>query len=96
MTATNQTVVVKGMNPSGHNSRTLAIPPNNANLLIVSLGSNANIDDQSVRKETGRAIVKVFDLSKAPAGGYSYNSDGWYLGYGLRNEIGIIFDANNM
>jgi glucose/arabinose dehydrogenase len=96
MTATNQQVVVKGMNPGGHNTRTLAVPPNNPNLLIVSLGSQGNIDVPTVQKETGRAIVKVFDMSKTPAGGWTYNTQGWYLGYGLRNEIGIIFDGNNM
>lgn len=95
MTATNQRVVVKGMNPGGHNSRTLAMPPNNPNLLIVSLGSAGNIDSPSVKKETGRAIVKVFDLSKAPTGGWDYNTQGWYLGYGLRNEIALVFDGNN-
>ncbi len=96
MTATNQQVVVKGMNPGGHNTRTLAVPPNNPGLLIVSLGSAGNIDNPTVRKEEGRAIVKVFDLSKTPAGGWTYNTQGWYLGYGLRNEIGLIFDGNNM
>ncbi len=96
MTATGQQVVVKGMNPGGHNSRTLAVPPNNPNLLIVSLGSGGNIDEPTIMKETGRAIVKVFDLSKTPSGGWTYNTQGWYLGYGLRNEIGIIFDGNNM
>ncbi|KAK0716397.1 soluble quino protein glucose/sorbosone dehydrogenase [Lasiosphaeris hirsuta] len=96
LTATNQKVVVKGMNPGGHSSRTLAVPPNNPNLLIVSLGSNDNIDMLSAQKETGRAIVKVFDLSKTPSGGWTYNSQGWYLGYGLRNEIAIVFDGNNM
>jgi glucose/arabinose dehydrogenase len=96
MTVTDQRVVVRGMNPTGHPSRTLAVPPNNPNLLIVSLGSENNIDEPTVHKETGRAIVKVFDLSKAPEGGYTYNTQGWYLGYGLRNEIGIVFDGNNM
>lgn len=95
MAATNQRVVVKGMNPGGHNSRTLAMPPNNPHLLIVSLGSAGNIDSPSVKKETGRAIVKVFDLSKAPSGGWDYNTQGWYLGYGLRNEIALVFDGNN-
>lgn len=96
MTATGQTVVVRGMNPGGHSTRTLAIPPNNPNLLIVSLGSASNIDAPAAMKETGRAIVKVFDMSKTPSGGYTYNTQGWYLGYGLRNEIGIVFDGNNM
>lgn len=96
MTASNQQVVVKGMNPGGHNTRTLAMPPNNPNLLIVSLGSAGNIDAGTERKETGRAIVKVFDLSKTPSGGWTYNTEGWYLGYGLRNEIALVFDGNNM
>jgi hypothetical protein len=72
------------------------VPPNRPDLLIVSLGSADNIDHASVKKETGRAIVKVFDLTKTPAGGWTYNTQGWYLGYGLRNEIGIVFDGNNM
>lgn len=96
MTATNQQVVVRGMNPGGHNSRTLAVPPNNPNLLIVSLGSAGNIDEPAIMKETGRAIVKVFDLSKTPSGGWTYNTQGWYLGYGLRNEVALVFDGNNM
>lgn len=95
MTATSKTVVVKDMYPLGHPSRTLAVPPNNPDLLLVSLGSESNIDDPSVNKETGRAIVKVFDLSKTPSGGWSYNTEGWYLGYGLRNEIALVFDGNN-
>ena len=84
------------MNPSGHNRRTLAVPPNRPDLLIVSLGSGGNIDEPTVVKETGRAIVKVFDLGKTPAGGYTYNTQGWYLGYGLRNEVALVFDGNNM
>jgi glucose/arabinose dehydrogenase len=96
MAVSDETIIVKGMNPGGHNSRTLAVPPNNSSLLIVSLGSGGNIDGPTVMKETGRAIVKVFDLSKTPAGGWNYNTQGWYLGYGLRNEIGLIFDGNNM
>jgi glucose/arabinose dehydrogenase len=96
MTATNQQVVVRGMNPGGHSSRTVAVPPNHPNLLIVSLGSAGNIDEPTIMKETGRAIVKVFDTSKTPSGGWTYNTQGWYLGYGLRNEVGIVFDGNNM
>ncbi|KAK3385849.1 soluble quino protein glucose/sorbosone dehydrogenase [Podospora didyma] len=96
MSATGQTVVVKGMNQGGHASRTLAIPPNKPSLLIVSLGSDGNIDVAAAKKETGRALVKVFDMSKVPSGGYTYNTQGWYLGYGLRNEIAIVFDGNNM
>ncbi|KAM7203005.1 L-sorbosone dehydrogenase [Naviculisporaceae sp. PSN 640] len=94
-TLSNEQIIVSGMNPGGHPSRTLAIPSNNPNLLVVSLGSEDNIDHPSINKETGRAIVKVFDLSQTPAGGWNYNTQGWYLGYGLRNEIALVFDGNN-
>jgi hypothetical protein len=46
--------------------------------------------------KTGRAIIKVFDLSKIPSGGYNYVSGGYTAGYGQRNEVGMCFDKNNM
>lgn len=90
------TVLVTGMSNGGHATRTIAIPENNPNLLVVSCGSNANLDMPSGDAAIGRAIVKVFDLSSAPSGGYNYASGGYSAGYGLRNEVGIVFDGNNM
>ncbi|EHK97141.1 hypothetical protein M7I_7153 [Glarea lozoyensis 74030] len=101
-TASSQTVgtrgtVVTGMyNGGSHTSRTLLIAPHQPNLLVVSHGSNANFDTAAGNKATARAIVKVFDLSKAPSAGYNYVSQGYNAGYGLRNEVGIVFDGNNM
>lgn len=90
------TVVVKGMNPGGHLTRTLIIPPNRPNLLVVSHGSLDNIDGPSISPSVGRAIVKVFDLRYTPAGGFDYVGQGYNAGYGLRNEVGLAFDNNNM
>jgi len=84
------------MNPGGHPSRTLLIPPKNPNLMIVQVGSDTNIDDASFNQAVGRAVVKVFDLSAIPSGGYNYPSQGWYAGYGLRNEVGYTADGNGM
>jgi hypothetical protein len=101
-TASSQTVgtrgtVITGMyNGGSHTSRTLLFAPHKPNLLIVSHGSNANLDMAAANKATARAIIKVFDLSKAPSAGYNYVSQGYNAGYGLRNEIGIVFDGNNM
>jgi glucose/arabinose dehydrogenase len=101
-TASSQTVgtrgtVVTGMyNGGSHTSRTLLIAPHQPNLLIVSHGSNANFDTAAGNKATARAIIKVFDLSTAPSAGYNYVSQGYNAGYGLRNEVGIVFDGNNM
>jgi hypothetical protein len=62
-------VLVTGMSNVGHTTRTLSIPKNNIDLLVVSCGSNANLDMDSVKVETGRAIVKVFNLTSVPSGG---------------------------
>ncbi|KAI9150821.1 putative DUR3-Urea permease [Paramyrothecium foliicola] len=95
-TVSDETIVVRDMFPASHVTRTLVIPPATPNLLIVSLGSHTNLDGPSVIKETGRAIVKVFDISSPPSAGYDYNTEGHYLGYGLRNDIAIAVDNNNM
>jgi glucose/arabinose dehydrogenase len=91
-----ETIVVANMYPASHSTRTVVVPPATPDLLVVSLGSDGNLDWDAVAKETGRAIVKVFDISQFPEGGYDYSSEGWYLGYGLRNEVAIAVDANNM
>jgi glucose/arabinose dehydrogenase len=81
---------------SGHITRTLIIPPHAPNLLLVAHGSNGNIDDAAANPATARAVVKVFDLSEVPSGGYNYISQGYLMGYGLRNEVALAFDGNNM
>ncbi|KAF2278058.1 cellobiose dehydrogenase-like protein [Westerdykella ornata] len=89
-------IIVTGMDSKGHVTRTLTIPPKRPNLLVVSHGSNDNFDFESGNIKVGRSCVKVFDISKAPAGGYNYAADGYNLGYGLRNEVGLAFDGEGM
>lgn len=92
-----RTTIITGMvNGGSHLTRTLAIAPHAPNLLVVSHGSNSNIDTATSDPKTARAIIKVFDLSKIPSGGYNYVSGGYNAGYGQRNEVGICFDKNNM
>ncbi|KAF2663046.1 iron reductase domain protein [Lophiostoma macrostomum CBS 122681] len=93
---TRSTIITGMVNGGSHLTRTLAIHPKQSNLLVVSHGSNANIDSGASDSKTGRAIIKVFDLSAIPSGGYAYASTGWLAGYGQRNEVGITFDNNNM
>lgn len=95
-TVSDETIVVRDMYPGTHSTRTLVVPPATPNLLVVSLGSHGNLDGPAVNKETGRAIVKTFDMSAVPSDGYQYASQGNYLGYGLRNEVAIAVDPNNM
>ncbi|EFQ36378.1 uncharacterized protein GLRG_11523 [Colletotrichum graminicola M1.001] len=58
-------------------------------------GSDGNFDYDSINKEVARAVVKVFDMRSVPVGGYAYASQGWLLGYGLRNEVALATDGNN-
>ncbi|KAK2744232.1 hypothetical protein FQN55_006917 [Onygenales sp. PD_40] len=88
--------LVTGMTQAGHITRTLAMRPDQPNLLVVSHGSNGNFDEGTDQPTTGRACMKVFDISQAPADGYNYVTDGYMMGYGLRNEVGVTFDSNNM
>ena len=85
-----------GMYPGGHATRTLAIPPNHPNLLVISHGSNDNFDYASADINIGRSNVKVFDMTSTPTTGYNYVSGGRTSGYGLRNEVGLTFDPNGM
>ena len=92
----NQKTIVRGMSSSGHVTRTVQVVPNAPNLVILQVGSNSNWDYQSGNPATARACVKVFDVTKAPANGYNYPTEGQMLGYGLRNEVGLTFDPNGM
>ncbi|KAI1497763.1 soluble quino protein glucose/sorbosone dehydrogenase [Biscogniauxia marginata] len=88
--------LVTGMATSGHATRTLIIPPHEPSLLMVSHGSNSNLDYPSIDPSTARAIVKVFNISSVPDGGYDFATAGWNAGFGLRNDVALAFDANNM
>ncbi|KAF2709398.1 iron reductase domain protein [Pleomassaria siparia CBS 279.74] len=88
--------VVTGMDSKGHVTRTLVFPPKHPHLLVVSHGSNDNFDYEAGDIKTARSCVKVFDVAKTPTNGYSYVTGGYQLGYGLRNEVGLTFDADGM
>ncbi|KAK1570044.1 [Colletotrichum navitas] len=90
-----QTVVVKSMHQEGHSTRALLVPPATPHLLVIQQGSDGNFDYDSLNKAVARAVVKVFDMRSVPAGGYAYASQGWLLGYGLRNEVALATDGNN-
>ena len=57
-----------------HFTRTLLISKKNPNLIVISVGSNDNIDIPSFQQATGRAAIKVFDLRTLPSGGTPFNS----------------------
>ncbi|KZV91095.1 soluble quino protein glucose dehydrogenase [Exidia glandulosa HHB12029] len=90
----NQKKVVTGMDNDDHVTRTLLVSSAHPSLLIVSRGSNNNLD-MGATASSGRAQVKVFDWTKLPSGdvGYDFTSQGKILGYGVRNEVGLVEDG---
>ncbi|KAI1867405.1 hypothetical protein JX265_000757 [Neoarthrinium moseri] len=91
-----QKTVVSGMDSGVHSTRNLLVVPSKPNMVLLQVGSNSNLDAAAANKATGRAIIKIFDMSKAPASGYNYKTDGEVFGYGLRNEIGFTADPNGV
>ncbi|KAI8952826.1 hypothetical protein F4801DRAFT_539466 [Xylaria longipes] len=90
----NQKTVITGISQGIHSTRTVAVSPKNPNIILVSVGSNANWDYAAADPSTGRACVKSFDISQAPASGYNYNTQGTMVAYGVRNEVALAFDPN--
>jgi len=87
-----QKVAVKGMDSGIHSTRNIIVVQQKPSMILLQVGSNANFDMAAADKSTGRAIIKIFDMSKAPESGFNYKTDGEVFGYGLRNEIGFIQD----
>ncbi|KAG7288457.1 hypothetical protein NEMBOFW57_004808 [Staphylotrichum longicolle] len=92
----NQKTIVKGISTGIHSTRTIAVVPSQPNLILVQVGSNANFDMAAASSSAGRAIIKIFDTSKAPSAGFNYNTDGEVFGYGLRNTIGFVPDPSGV
>ncbi|KAI1308861.1 hypothetical protein F5Y03DRAFT_404664 [Xylaria venustula] len=91
-TVSNQKTVVTGIDSGIHSTRNLLVVKSQPNQVLVQVGSNANLDMQAAQASTGRAIIKIFDMSAVPASGYDYKTAGQVFAYGLRNEIGFIQD----
>ncbi|KAK8131512.1 hypothetical protein PG984_007950 [Apiospora sp. TS-2023a] len=87
-----QKTVVNGMVSGIHSTRNLLVVPSQPNMVLLQTGSTSNLDQQASNMASGRALIKIFDMSKVPANGYSYNTGGEVMAYGLRNEIGFITD----
>jgi len=60
------------MDHADHITRTLWLSRKYPDLLIVSSGSDANIDLASFTPATGRAIVKIFEWKTLPSNGVNY------------------------
>jgi len=85
--------VVSGMRSGGHTTRTLLVSNKEPDTLIVSRGSNANIDPNARDLKTGDCQIKAFNMSGANSIhdllSYDFSKEGKLLGWGLRNSVGV-------
>ncbi|KIE02069.1 NHL repeat-containing protein, partial [Metarhizium majus ARSEF 297] len=85
--------IITGMDQGGHATRTLLIPKHNSNLLLVSRGSDGNIDKDTVEIGSAKSQIRIFKIDHllkidSPV----RYSDGEVLGWGLRNSVGVAED----
>jgi glucose/arabinose dehydrogenase len=79
------------MDSSGHTSRTLLMSQKEPGILVVSRGSDGNIDLDTADIASGRSQIKAFNLTNLTADSdpYDYSTQGRLLGWGLRNSVGV-------
>ncbi|CCC06624.1 hypothetical protein SMACR_00649 [Sordaria macrospora] len=86
----------------GHSTRTLLLSRKQPGILLVSRGSGSNLDNGATDHSSGISQIRAFDisdpnLSTSGGGGgkvYDYPSEGWTIGWGLRNSVGVAEEPN--
>ncbi|KAL8822977.1 MAG: hypothetical protein Q9191_006300 [Dirinaria sp. TL-2023a] len=86
--AENKTLVT-GMFNEDHSTRTLLVPQKVNGTLLVSRGSNSNVDLMAESLDSGHSQIKAFTIDNVTSTGYNFSSDGLRLGWGLRNSVGV-------
>ncbi|POR34603.1 L-sorbosone dehydrogenase [Tolypocladium paradoxum] len=86
--------IISGMDQGGHATRTLLVPQHNPNLLVVSRGSDGNIDSGTTDIKSARSQIRTFEIDALLEGGAKAvpYASGAVLGWGLRNSVGVAED----
>ncbi|KLU87247.1 hypothetical protein MAPG_06248, partial [Magnaporthiopsis poae ATCC 64411] len=89
-TASNRKLVVTDLrNPgtSGHYARSLWVSHANPDLLLVHRGSLGNIDVDASKAETGRSVIRYFNISEIAQKAQPHATGGGLLAMGVRNTV---------
>lgn len=90
VSGTGSTVVDIAHSSDGdHITRTLLFAKKQKNTLIVSRGSDSNVDYSSLDLTTGHCQIKSFAVQKDKTATQNFNTTGKLLGWGLRNSVGV-------
>ncbi|PNY27599.1 L-sorbosone dehydrogenase [Tolypocladium capitatum] len=86
--------IITGMDQGGHFTRSLLVPRHNPNLLLVSRGSEGNIDADTTDVGSARSQIRTFkiDALLGDGGEAVQYASGAVLGWGLRNSVGVAED----
>ncbi len=85
-----QKTLVQNMSNNDHVTRTLLLSKKAPGILLVSRGSNENLDNIAKDITSGHSQIRAFNLTNATDGQpYDYASSGKMLGWGLRNSVGV-------
>lgn len=86
-----KSTLVTGMNNTGHSTRTILVSKKEPGWLILSRGSDGNIDPLAEDKLSGHSHLKAFDIANLTASSppYDFTADGRLLGWGMRNAVGV-------
>ncbi|KAI4193806.1 MAG: hypothetical protein LQ350_008132 [Teloschistes chrysophthalmus] len=71
-----------------HITRTLLMAKKQKNTIIISRGSESNVDFNSLDLSTGHCQIKSFPVNGGQAV-QNFNTTGKLLGWGLRNSVGV-------
>lgn len=87
---TNRTLVT-GMSNDDHTTRTLMMSNKEPGILVVSRGSNSNIDLEAETLSSGHSQIKAYGLTNITSTSepYDFTASGRLLGWGLRNSVGV-------
>ncbi|KAL8801406.1 MAG: hypothetical protein Q9182_004470 [Xanthomendoza sp. 2 TL-2023] len=72
-----------------HITRTLLFAKKQKDTLIVSRGSDSNVDFASLDLTTGHCVIKSFPVQNSKTAPQNFNTTGKLLGWGLRNSVGV-------
>jgi glucose/arabinose dehydrogenase len=74
----------------GHTSRTLLVSQKFPGMLVVSRGSEGNLDALCRDETSGHCQIRAFNMSESnPGSPFNFTTDGVRLGWGLRNSVGV-------
>jgi glucose/arabinose dehydrogenase len=78
------------MSSTDHTTRTLLIPKMQPDLLIVSRGSDSNMDDEAAQLDSGHSQVRSYNMTSFTTNATAMEFlEGKLLGWGLRNSVGV-------